>query len=258
MRKELFLAALLGLCPFAAGCSSQEQPAAKETVKEPETTKAYDVTIGRKTDKTVDTVLKNTLSQTITSVKIREQGSDSFSDNLLGADQSFDTGQTLHWFYEPAEPAEAEDPETKKLNPVYIVEFGLKNGEIRTLNEFSFPSGKGTADLCEKDGIVYLTYTSSDGEKVDTFEQEKAAADKQKEAQEAAAETETSEPAAETVPEQSVAQQPVVQEPVYQEPVYQEPVVEQPAVTEPAPAPTVPDVGSQGSEGCLGGDVVFN
>lgn len=46
MRKELYLMAVLGLSAVNAGCSSQETPAEKETVKEPEI--EFDITIGKK------------------------------------------------------------------------------------------------------------------------------------------------------------------------------------------------------------------
>lgn len=127
---------------------------------------------------------------------------------------------------------------------------------ILTLNEFAFGDVKEAADIREKDGIAYLTYTSaSTGEKVDTYEQEKAAVDKLKENQEIEKNAEPAQETSSDAIEQPAAEEPVYQEPVYQEPVYQEPVYQEPVVADPAPSQ---DVGNQGSEGCLGGDVVFN
>lgn len=257
MRRELYLMALLGLSTVSAACASQEKPAEQETVKEPE--KKWDITIGQKTDKTVETVLKNELDAPIISVKIKNQSDKEFSENLLGTNESLEKGKTLQWFYEPSDATQTSTDE-KKLNPSYSVELGLDNGETLTLNEFSFDDVKGAAEVHVKDGIAYLTYTSaSTGEKVDTYEQEKAAADKaeaekkQEEPVEAAKETEQS---SQSVSDsQPVSEEPAYQEPVYQEPVYQEPAYQEPAITDPAPGV---DVGSQGSEGCLGGDVVFN
>lgn len=246
--------AVLGLSAVTAGCSSPEVPAEKETAEEPEV--VYDLTIGKETDETVETVLRNTLDQTITSIKIKKQSENDYSYNFLGNDEELKNGQVLQWFYEPQENSKTEDGENKKLNDTYTLELGLENGETLTLNEFTFGDVKDVADICEKDGIAYLTYTSaSTGEKVNTFEQEKAAADKLKESQEQESPAESSKETVPATEEQPAAEESSYQEPAYQEPVYQEPVYQEPVVIDPAPSQ---DVGSQGSEGCLGGDVVFN
>ncbi|MEY8258463.1 hypothetical protein AAK706_12105 [Erysipelotrichaceae bacterium 66-17] len=242
MRKELCLSAILCLSSVMIGCSQQEEP--KTEVKEPvEEEKKYDLTIGKQSDDALEVVLKNETGLTIKNLQITGniKEDDNYSDNLLAKDEELKEGETAQWFYVP------EDSENKTFD----IKIGFDDDSSVILHDFSFENIDSEAVLHVDNGIGYITYTDKDKQEVSTLDAEKEASQTKEEKKPKNQENEITEqaPAQESINQEPVYQEPNVQEPVYQEPVVQEPVYQEPVVQ---PQPEVP---SQGSEGCLGGDI---
>ena len=224
---------------------------------------------GKKTDISLDVVVKNGLTSAIKSVALRENGADpAYQPNLMEASQKFAANEEVHVLWEPGDKKDANFDLGVVLEDDRIVEF--LNVPLAKLSSLT---------LQEADGVAFVDYEQTDGTKGSTKDAalaakaEAEAAEAERKAQEeaaaaaaAAAAQEAAQQQAAPVAEPTYTQEPTyVAEPTYTEPTYvaeptyTEPVAPaEPTYSEPAPAEPAPvEAPSQSDESCLGDDIVL-
>lgn len=283
--KHRFMYAVLAAGLLFGGCGSGS-PAADDAA---ETENEAALILGKEAEGSKSVILCNKTGQEITSVKLiegtaaQQDAAQKEAEELMPAQGEWKQDEKAELFYPAADKEEAEGKNSdadssqialKKLTSVILT---LKNGEEKTLYDVNFQNVKDDAQLLLQDGVVYMTYTSTEDEPVNTLESQKAQLEKiAKEKEEAEAKAKADEEAAkqnatqeETAQVQQEYQEPVYeepvysyeepdyQEPVYQEPVYQEPVYEEPSYQEPQTPAETPDVGDQTGQDCMSGGIVI-
>ena len=238
------LAVSLGL--GIAGCSSA-------------TTDDHEV-IGIEAENAQSVLVTNALAKNVTSFAIRESGSTSYGQNLIGSDVVFDAGEEDRLSFTPA----SED-----LTALYDVRLTLEDGTEYEFIEIPLANAKSLS-FNYADDVAFVDYVLSDdtegstkdaalARKAAAEEEAKKAEEEAKKAEEEAkkaAEEEAKRKAEEEAAAAAAAEEEAAaQEETYsEEPAYEEPTYEEPTYSE--PEPTYEEPPAQEEDTCLP-DVVF-
>lgn len=176
--------------------------------------------IGKKTkDKLCQKLyVTNCTGKNITGFAVKVDGDKNYSDNMMQANDVFKANENRDVYYtEDSEDVTAQSTASSSLsgallNVSYDLQLTFEDGSQEQLKDF--PIGNAdevalTAASVDDGGFVYLTYTDINGEKVSTFDTEKAEYDAAKKAAEdaAAAQQAAEEAAAAAAAQQAQAQQ---------------------------------------------------
>lgn len=196
--------------------TSTPSASAVATVIPTEKTDGPDIGIKTKDKLCQKLYVTNSTGKNITGFAVKVDGDENYSDNLMQANDVFKANENRDVYYtENSEDVTAQSTASSSLsgallNVSYDLQLTFEDGSQEELKDF--PIGNAdevvlAAASSDDGGFVYLTYTDINGEKVSTFDTEKAEYDAAKKAADDAAAAQQAAEAAAAAAQQAQAQQ---------------------------------------------------
>ncbi len=177
LKKLKVFALTSALCAgiFAAGCGtikeSQEEPAETEEAAaeeeaeqeeepeqegEPEQEEEPEVVLQKIGDPSasIEVLITNDMGSAVSGLAVKDPGEAEYPDNMMAEDQIIADGETVEFFYEPAESEDSEEADGS-----YFLQVTLEDGTIYEISYFDLED-LSEVELCLQDEVAYLKYVS--------------------------------------------------------------------------------------------------
>lgn len=193
------LTLLVGVFALSS-CSQPEEPQELQEAADAEEEPQEDIlVIGKETVNAIQVEATNTTGKEIVDIAIKDSSQEEYPDSLMNADQVIGDEQKVLIYFEPEATEEKKEEEGRAadliLRDLFSVQITFDDESLVELHDLNFEEISDIKFCLSEEGVGYLEYLTSEGEKENTLEFEKGLLAEQEAAAKAAEEARAAEEA---------------------------------------------------------------